>query len=120
MAKNNELSFREKQRIRKLVKKWCANYDTEYGCLPLDCDCYMFGICYRNSGLCRYFREALLPTDPVLQSVFQPAQTRNCQLCGRAFPAEGTRAYCSRKCRDEARKRQTAERVRQYRSRHRQ
>ena len=33
-----ELTGREKQRIKKLVTSLCANYDKEYGCLPLDCD----------------------------------------------------------------------------------
>ena len=31
-----ELTGREKQRIKKLVTSLCANYDKEYGCLPLD------------------------------------------------------------------------------------
>ena len=57
-----ELTGREKQRIKKLITSRCANYDKEYGCLPLDCDCPMFGICYTNSALCRYFRSAVLPT----------------------------------------------------------
>ena len=33
-----ELTGREKQRIKKLVTSLCANYDKEYGCLPLDCE----------------------------------------------------------------------------------
>lgn len=40
---NRELTAREKQRIKKLIVSTCANYDKEYGCLPLDCDCPMFG-----------------------------------------------------------------------------
>ena len=35
----------------------CANYDREYGCLPLDCECYMLGKCW-TGAYCRYFREA--------------------------------------------------------------
>ena len=38
-----ELTREEKAAIRSLVAKWCANYDREYGCLPLDCECYMLG-----------------------------------------------------------------------------
>ena len=38
-----ELTREEKKKIRALVVKWCANYDKEYGCLPLECECYMFG-----------------------------------------------------------------------------
>ena len=45
MSNNSrELTGREKQRIKKLVISLCANYDKEYGCLPLDCDCPMLGI----------------------------------------------------------------------------
>ena len=67
---NRELTGREKQKIKKLVTSCCANYDKEYGCLPLDCECPMFGIYYTNSALCRRFRNALLPTAPELQVVF--------------------------------------------------
>ena len=31
-----ELTGREKKRIKKLITSRCANYDKEYGCLPLD------------------------------------------------------------------------------------
>lgn len=30
---SRELTREEKATIRKLVTKWCANYDKEYGCL---------------------------------------------------------------------------------------
>ena len=30
---SRELTREEKAVIRKLVTKWCANYDKEYGCL---------------------------------------------------------------------------------------
>ena len=62
---SRELTREEKAAIRALVVKWCANYDREYGCLPLDCECYMLGKCW-TSGYCRYFREAVLPLDPAL------------------------------------------------------
>ena len=65
-----ELTGREKQRIKKLVTSLCANYDKEYGCLPLDCDCPMLGICFTNSALCRYFRKSVLPEDAGLEAVF--------------------------------------------------
>ena len=38
-----ERTGKEKRQIKKLVVSKCANYDKEYGCLPLDCECYMFG-----------------------------------------------------------------------------
>lgn len=33
---SRELTREEKRAIRKLVFSLCANYDREYGCLPLD------------------------------------------------------------------------------------
>lgn len=116
---NRELTARERRRIRKLVTSLCANYDSGYGCLPLDCACYMFGIRFRGSALCRHFREAVLPDDPELQAVFQPAPLKTCRLCGGKFPAEGKRVYCSERCAAEARKRQTAARVRRHREKRR-
>ena len=64
MAKTErELTIPERRSIRKLVTGNCANYDKEYGCLPLDCECPMLGICYTNSAMCRYFRKSVLPND---------------------------------------------------------
>ena len=63
---SRELTRQEKTAIRKLVTKWCANYDKDYGCLPLDCSCYMLGKCW-TGAYCRYFRSAVLPLDPVLE-----------------------------------------------------
>ena len=46
MAKTErELTVPERRSIRKLVTGNCANYDKKYGCLPLDCECPMLGIC---------------------------------------------------------------------------
>lgn len=62
-----ELTRTEKAAIRRLVSKWCANYDRDCGCLPLDCECYMFGKCW-TGAYCRYFCEAVLPLDPTLEA----------------------------------------------------
>ena len=110
-----ELTGREKQRIKKLITSRCASYDKEYGCLPLDCNCPMFGICYTNSGLCSYFREYVLPTEPELQAVFKSQPLSVCKECGKSFPKDGKRTYCSEKCAEEARRRQTAARVHKHR-----
>ena len=77
-----ELTGREKQRIKKLVTSLCANYDKEYGCLPLDCECPMLGICFTNSALCRYFRKSVLPEDTALEAVFTQTPTTHCKQCG--------------------------------------
>ncbi len=65
-----ELTESERRRIRKLITSLCANYDKEYGCLPLDSNCHMFGFCYMNSAMCKYFRNAVLPNDTELEAVF--------------------------------------------------
>ena len=115
-----ELTGREKQRIKKLVTSLCANYDKEYGCLPLDCDCPMLGICFTNSALCRYFRKSVLPEDAGLEAVFTQISTTHCKQCGKPFPTDGKRGYCSQRCAEEARRKQTAARVRKYREKQQQ
>ena len=88
---SRELTRQEKTAIRKLVTKWCANYDKDYGCLPLDCPCYMLGKCW-TGAYCRYFRSAVLPLDPVLErslTVERITETRPCPVCGRAFLPDG-------------------------------
>ena len=111
-----ELTTGERRSIRKLVTGSCANYDSEYGCLPLDRECPMLCICFTNSAMCRYFREAVLPNDPELEAALQGLPTKRCQHCGKPFPVSGRRVYCSDNCADDARKKQTAARVRKYRS----
>lgn len=115
-----ELTGREKQRIKKLVTSLCANYDKEYGCLPLDCNCPMLGICFTNSTLCRYFRKSVLPEDAGLEAVFTQTPTTHCKQCGKPFPTDGKRVYCSQLCAEEARRKQTAARVRKYREKQQQ
>ena len=72
-----ELTRTEKAAIRRLVSKWCANYDRDCGCLPLDCECYMFGKCW-TGAYCRYFREAVLPLDPALEAALLAEGPRPC------------------------------------------
>ena len=101
-----ELTREEKADIRSLVVKWCANYDREYGCLPLDCECYMLGKCW-TGAYCRYFREAVLPLNPALEAALTdgPApDLRPCAVCGRLFAPEGKRAFCSAACAENARR----------------
>lgn len=45
-----ELTREEKRAIHKLVKSLCANYDKDYGCLPLDCECFMLGKCIASTS----------------------------------------------------------------------
>lgn len=106
---SRELTREEKTAIRKLVTALCANYDREQGCLPLECACYMLGKCW-TGAYCRYFREAVLPTDPVLEATLTgdgPApDTKACPVCGGAFLPDGRTRYCSTACSELARRQQ--------------
>lgn len=51
-------------RIRKLVTRHCANYDSEYGCLPLECECPMLGVCYTSSACAGTFGNQYCQTIP--------------------------------------------------------
>ena len=103
---------------RALVTKWCANYDRECGCLPLDCECYMLGKCW-TGAYCRYFREAVLPLDPALEvSLMSEGPRPNfkpCPICGGAVPADGRMAYCSESCARIALRRQKRDYMRKKR-----
>ena len=95
---SRELTRKEKTAIRSLVVTWCANYDREYGCLPLDSDCYMLGKCWTGS-YCRYFRESVLPLDPALEASLMSEGPRPdfkiCPVCGGPVPPDRRQAYCS-------------------------
>jgi len=113
-----ELTREEKAAIRKLVTRLCANYDRDVGCLPLDCPCYMLEKCW-TGALCRYFREAVLPNDPVLEESLAaegPApETRPCPVCGRVFLPDGRTRYCSPGCAKAARLKKQRGYMRKYR-----
>lgn len=115
---SRELTREEKAAIRKLVMRLCANYDREYGCLPLDCPCYMLGKCW-TGAYCRYFREAVLPNDPALEALLASEGAvpdfKACPVCGGAVPVDGRQAYCSTACARTARKRQKRAHMRKKR-----
>ncbi len=115
-----ELTGREKQEIRHLVKTMCANYDSEYGCLPLDSNCFMFGKAYTNGALCKWFKNALMPLSPELELIFSGGivpQTKVCKVCGKVFPLNGRQAYCSEKCTKSGRLKSVAKNVKAHRKR---
>ena len=101
---SRELTRKEKTAIRSLVVTWCANYDREYGCLPLDSDCYMLGKCWTGS-YCRYFRESVLPLDSALEASLMSEGPR----------PDRRQAYCSAACAKKAHRRQQREYMRKKR-----
>ena len=64
---SREMTAKERRAVRKLVISECANFDSEYGCLPLGCDCYMFGKWY-TGGFCKWFESTVLPLKPELEA----------------------------------------------------
>lgn len=114
-----ELTRQEKTAIRKLVVQWCANYDRDTGCLPLDCGCYMLGKTW-TGPMCRYFREAVLPLDPALEQALAQEEVvlerRVCPLCGRSFVPKRRQLYCSPVCQAEANRKKTRARMRNKRA----
>ena len=84
-------------RIGSRIDQVGKGKDQADGYLPLETACYMNSIGYVVSGLCRYFRETILPASPELLAVFQRCGTRSCKWCGQPFPEARHRQYCSRK-----------------------
>lgn len=116
---SRELTRKERAAIRKLVTKLCANYDNQDKlCLPLDCPCYMLNKWWTGS-LCRYFRDAVLPTDPALESAITGDDTslkqKICPVCGKFYLPTTSQAYCSDFCRTFARRKSERERKRRER-----
>ncbi|MDR1538061.1 MAG: cysteine-rich VLP domain-containing protein [Clostridiales bacterium] len=114
-----ELTRAERAAIKKLVVSMCANYNHEYGCLPLDCECYMLNKWWTDA-YCKYFREAVLPLDPVIEAYLTgraaPKQD-TCAACGKLFISDRQQAYCSPVCQSEGNRRRSRERMRKKRQR---
>lgn len=112
-----EMTAAERRETRRLVKTLCANYDSEYGCLPLDCECYMLNKWY-TGALCKYFESSVLPVNPQLERALKgelPQDTKPCAVCGKPFLLAGRKAYCSDKCREIGQKAADAKRAQKYR-----
>ena len=114
--KFRELTRAERAAIRKLVISMCANYDNEYGCLPLNCSCYMLGKCW-TGGYCKYFQNSVLPNDPLLEAALMGSavEIRQCAECGQPFTVKGKKAYCSTDCEKKALRKQKREYMRKQR-----
>ena len=82
------------------------------------CGCYMLGKIW-TGPMCRYFREAVLPTDPALESAITGDDTslkqKICPVCGKSYLPTTSQAYCSDFCRTFARRKSERERKRRER-----
>lgn len=115
-AEPRELTRSERAAIRKLVTGMCANYDPEYGCLPLDCPCHMLNKWW-TGAYCKYFQNAVLPLDSALEAALtgNNAARKICPVCGTAFIPVTSQAYCSEACQQEGNRRKSRERMRKKR-----
>jgi hypothetical protein len=110
----DELTKAERAQIRELVYQ-CANYDrpdricllADSMCITLDC---MRDIT-RTAAMCKYFRRAVLPLNPVLEARLthsepsNPLEKRVCALCRKEFlPKNNRQQYCSEKCKRQGKK----------------
>ena len=119
MSDPRELTRQERAAIRKLVTGLCANYDNEYGCLILECPCYMLGKWW-TGAYCKYFQRAVLPTDPMLEAALtgqNKPEHGTCSVCGRPFFPDGKQRYCSAACATTAHRKQQRDYMRQKRGR---
>ena len=76
------LTPKQRQRANALIKRLCANYEGG-NCLALDdgepCVCVQ-SISY--SLLCKYFRNAVLPAEPMLEANILGTRFERCVSCG--------------------------------------
>ncbi len=109
---SRELTRAERRAIRKLIVDACANYDHEYGCLPLDyVGCYMLDKWW-TGVYCRYFVKAVLPQNPGREAALiekkrsappSAAEKKRCEACGWLLRGDGRQRYCSEKCAERGR-----------------
>jgi len=116
-AESRELTRLERAAIKKLVTDMCANYDKDHGCLLLDGECYMFGKWW-TGNYCKYFQDAVLPLDPILEASILGRETPmqdTCAVCNKPFIPDGKQSYCSAACKAEGNRRKSRERMRKKR-----
>ena len=110
------LTPKQRQKANALIKRLCANYDGG-NCLVLDdgepCVCVQ-SISY--SLLCNYFRNAVLPAEPMLEANILGTRFERCVSCGAPILKKGNRKkYCGR-CAVRAYKKQQAAYARRKRA----
>lgn len=110
------LTPKQRQRANALIKRLCANYDNG-NCLALDdgepCACVQ-SISY--SLLCKYFRKAVLPAEPLLEADIFGTRFEKCVSCGAPIIKKGNRKKYCENCAQRAYKAQQAEYARRKRA----
>ncbi len=97
--------------VKKLVKKCCNYY--QGSCMALDegngCPCVQS---FSYSLICKWFRNAVLPLDPVLESKLQNIPLKRCERCGKEFAPKSNHAKYCEPCGKIRRREKEATRVR--------
>ena len=106
----------QRRRCNRLIRKLCANFD-DGNCLVLDegdgCVCVQM---ISLSLICKYFRNAVLPAEPMLEANILGTRLERCVSCGAPILKKGNRKkYCDR-CAVRAYKKQQAEYARRKRA----
>lgn len=111
-----QMTPKQRQRANALIKRLCANYDGG-NCLLLDdgesCVCVQ-SISY--SVLCKYFRNAVLPAEPLLEAEIFGTHPDRCVSCGTPIIKRNNKKKYCEKCAKKAYKRQQAEYARKKRT----
>lgn len=100
-----DLTRVEKAAVRNLILKnpGCANCDRQTSeCLPRECKCPMLDLQINTAALCTYFRTAVLPENPELETVFTgtTGSLKTCPICKRRFQSVNNRQIYCPVCRD--------------------
>ena len=110
------MSVQQHRSAAALIKSLCANYDGG-NCLLLSY--WEFTPCpqvRKQSLICKYFRDAVLPADKLLHAQIMGGEgVKGCEVCGKPFRAVSNRARYCEKCTKEQRTKATRERVRKHR-----
>lgn len=110
-----QMTPKQRQRANALIKRLCANYDGG-NCLLLDdgepCVCVQ-SISY--SLLCKYFRNAVLSAEPLLEAEILGTRPDRCVACGTPITKRNNKKKYCEKCAEKAYKRQQAEYARKKR-----
>ena len=87
------------RQVRSLIRKRCCNFDGGVCLLFDDPHCNICPQWYSGALVCKWFRSAVLPNDPALETSLLNGirPTRRCAVCGAAFGPGSNRAkYCAR------------------------
>ena len=119
MKLTHEFTKTEQKEIRALVNE-CANYDRQDKiCLLTDGPCYMLMKLYNNGKICKYFKDAVLPLNTILEASIthkEPVVLRKCEMCKKDFiPKTSNQLYCSDNCKKTGNRMRSRERMQKMR-----